>query len=94
MSNFVKGINSDHLVAVGDTGVDWAALPDTTRLDQLLAVTNIDYASLHLYPYWGCGSSQSMVAAAVCRLEHDDPDKSRVYRWKAFSPDGVRSQAG
>jgi len=66
MSNFVKGIDSNHLVAVGDTGVDWAALPDTTRLDQLLAVTNIDYASLHLYPYWGCGSSQSMVAAAVC----------------------------
>lgn len=62
MSTFIKRLDRDHLVAVGDEGFyNHAGSDDWTRnggvgvdWDRLIALPNVDYGTVHLYPdHWG-----------------------------------------
>ncbi len=62
MSTYIKGMDGRHLVAVGDEGFyNYPGNPDWARAGvsgvdwkRLIALPNIDYGTLHLYPNdWG-----------------------------------------
>jgi mannan endo-1,4-beta-mannosidase len=64
MSSYVKNIDKNHLVAVGDEGFfkmkssDWSYNgSEGVDWDRLITIPNIDYGTVHLYPdNWGKSS--------------------------------------
>ncbi len=79
MSVYIKGIDANHMVTVGDEGFfNHASAPDEewayngysgVDWDRLIAIDSIDYGTFHLYPeHWGG------------EVFSDDPVKSGI-RW-------------